>query len=446
MITYVIRRTAAFFYGEEVKVLILTFSYFCIIASYTLVRELRDVIFIQTVGQEHFHLAQIFSVIGLIPALLFYAYLVDHLKKQQLLYCYTLAYAFGTLLMALGIQTLTGPQAFIGSTIFGWAQYLFVEGYSAFVISSFWAFVNSITPVTGASRSYSFLVAGSKLGGMLTAASAWCIAYYSWFSDTRLLQCFLIAAASFIMVVPFLISYLIKHSQPVSLEGYQAYARDDDFIKSESTTNRLFAGLRLMISYPYVGGIFGLVFAWEAMNVVLNYQRLGLCVAACPTLHCLSTTLFQHIFLVHAFSFLIACFANHASFRSLSERQVLVGVPILTGLLSIVFFMCTTPAVAFACSIAIRALNYSLALSAREMLYIPTTRDTRFKSKSWIDAFGAKCARGFGALYSVGAQASLSKSMLYLVLCICITAGWIAIAYYLSKRFERAIKHNEVIG
>lgn len=452
MVTYVIRRTAAVFYGiqpiEQVKVLLLTFSYFCIIASYTLIRELRDVIFIHTVGQEYLHSAQIASVIGLIPALLFYAYLVDRLKKQQLLYCYTLFYGFGILIMAAGIHSITTntfPVTF-GSALFGWVQYLFVEGYTAFVVSSFWAFVNSMTSPVGASRSYSFLVAGSKLGGMLTSACAWAIAYYTTLSDIRLLQCFLIGAACFILFVPFCIAYLMKHAQPLALEGYRADIGQRETVKDQSASRRLFAGLRLMVSYPYVGGIFGLVFAWEAMNVVLNYQRLGLCVSVCQTMHGLSTALFQQIFLVHAFSFLIACFANHASFKSFTERQVLVGIPILTGILSVIFFISTIPGIAFACSIAIRALNYSLALSTREMLYIPTTRDTRFKSKSWIDAFGAKCARGFGALYSIGVQSCLSKSMLYLGLCVGITACWIVIAYYLSKRFERAIKHNEVIG
>ena len=59
--------------------------------------------------------------------------------------------------------------------IFGWLFYFFVEGYSPFMVSVFWAFANSVTDPNEAKKNYGLMVSGSKLGGMVSAGIAWMI-------------------------------------------------------------------------------------------------------------------------------------------------------------------------------------------------------------------------------------------------------------------------------
>ena len=59
--------------------------------------------------------------------------------------------------------------------IFGWLFYFFIEVFSPFVISVFWAFANSVYSPEAAKHNYALLVSGSKFGGMFTAGIAWAL-------------------------------------------------------------------------------------------------------------------------------------------------------------------------------------------------------------------------------------------------------------------------------
>ena len=65
---------------DRVKTFLLTAAFFLVIASYTLVKELKDSIFIEIVGKDYFATAKIVSMFVLIPAILLYAYLVDNMR------------------------------------------------------------------------------------------------------------------------------------------------------------------------------------------------------------------------------------------------------------------------------------------------------------------------------------------------------------------------------
>ena len=50
--------------------------------------------------------------------------------------------------------------------LFGWVFYFLNEGYSPFVLSVFWAYVNSVNNPTSAKKHYGLMIASSKLGGI----------------------------------------------------------------------------------------------------------------------------------------------------------------------------------------------------------------------------------------------------------------------------------------
>src|SRR5438105_11390593 len=80
---------------ERIKVLLLTMSFFMVIGGYTMIKELKDSIFVSIVGREYMPLAKMMSMFVLIPAILFYSKLVDILRRYQLLFFYYLLYSIG---------------------------------------------------------------------------------------------------------------------------------------------------------------------------------------------------------------------------------------------------------------------------------------------------------------------------------------------------------------
>lgn len=445
---------------ERVKLALLTFTFFFIIASYTLVKELKDSIFMTVIGKGYLPWVKIVSIATMIPAIMFYAFLVDKMRRAKLLAFYSFLYGFLGLVFAyymghptIGLaNTVASPNR-----IFGWLFYFFIEGYSPFIVGVFWAFANSITSPKAAKKNYGLMVSGSKLGGLLSALGAW------YFLSPNVLnisgvakhQILTAVSAMVLLFAPFAIWLLIKYVPGKYMHGYEAaYKLEKAKAKEgkEDSKVSILGGLKLLIQHPYVLGIFGFIFFYEVSFVVLNYQRMCLIDDCTSSIAGLSREFFWQISMVHLAGCIFSLFGTSALMRRLGERKCLMLVPIVSGLLFTYFIVMNTLNSMVAVFVLLRALNYAFSYPVRESLYIPTVKEIKFKSKSWIDAFGTKIAKAFGSSFNIvafrvlsnfGGGAFLAVNGAFLFL---IVAFWALTAFLLGKRFEWAVNNNEVIG
>ena len=51
----------------------------------------------------------------------------------------------------------------------------------------------------------------------------------------------------------------------------------------------------------------------------------------------------------------------------------------------------------FVATLVMKALSYALNNPCKEIMYIPTSKDVKFKAKSAIDMFGGRSAKAVGA-------------------------------------------------
>jgi len=453
------KSVAQFFFDvdrqERTKTILLALAFFFIIAGYTLVKELNDSIFVHIVGREYNPWARILSMICLVPAILVFSKCVDLVRKHQLIYIYSTIYGVGCLVFALFLGN--SEIGFLNAQpspyrLFGWILYIFIEGYSPFMVSLFWSFANSITSPNAAKKNYTLIVAASKIGGMFSAALAILFIRASYFgndsliADTNNHQILLASAGVFSLLVPLMIWLLVKLVPQRELHGYEAvYILEH---KKQYRKPGMISGLTALLKQPYLLGIFGLVFFWEVTNVVLQYQRIIIGAHTSNSISQFTSFLMEQVFLMHAMGLIIVLFGTRAFIALLGERRSLLLVPIVTGVLLMYCAIASTPTVMLLVYALLRSLNYAFTTPLRESLYIPTTSELRFKSKSWIDAFGAKIAKGFGAFYIIAAL-FISESMIWLSHSLFFTAIiglWITTAHWLGRRYERALKDDEVIG
>ena len=66
------------------------------------------------------------------------------------------------------------------------------------------------------------MVAGSKLGGIMCAFSAWLLLSSNWFSDVANLQVLLGVSSALLFIVPFIIYALIVKVPQKEMHGYEA--------------------------------------------------------------------------------------------------------------------------------------------------------------------------------------------------------------------------------
>lgn len=454
-----IKKIVEFFLGvdehERMKALLLMLSFFFIIGSYTILKELNDALFVSIVGKEFQPWARILSMLILVPAIFFYSRLVDVMRRHQLFYFYATLYGLGGLVFA---YLLGNPTIGLANTdaspyrLFGWIFYVFIEGYSPFMVSLFWAFANSINTPETAKSNYTFIVAGSKIGGMLTAAFAWWLltrplnAGVFSLNDVQNHQILLVIGSLFALCVPLVVYILMKKIPQKNLHGYEAVYRVEKQEKYHKTG--VISGLTTLLNQPYLLGIFGMVFFWEVTNVVFQYQRLCIGQLCSKTASEFTGFLFEQVFLMHALGFIIVLFGTRAFIELLGERRSLILVPVASGALFLYYLSSQSATAVLIVYALIRSINYAFAIPLRETLYIPTTKEMKFKSKSWIDAFGAKIAKGFGAQYIMFTLWIADSMVMFsnAIFFTCLISLWIIAAHLLGRRFESAVAKNEVIG
>lgn len=443
---------------ERLKVLFLTIAFFFIISAYTIAKDLKDVIFMSIVGKEYVPWAKVLSILVLIPSILLYSKLVDKIRRYQLLVVYTVFFGLVGLLFAffigdpnIGIaNTHTGPER-----IFGWLFYFFVEGYSPFVVSVLWAFANSITSPDAAKKNYGLMVSGSKVGGMLSAGLAWVLfssqipdGYNAMTVDIFKHQIVLVIASMMLLVVPIIVILLMRLVPGHYLHGYEAvYQAEKSKEKKRQPGAGILGGLTLLIKHPYVLGIFGMVFFYEMIGTVLSYLRLGIAQSNAATISNVSSFLYQMRFMMHTVGLLISLFGTRTLLKTLGERRCLLLIPILSGILLLYFMIATTPQALILAFVVLQSVNYAFSWPVRESLYIPTVKEIKFKSKSWIDAFGSKFGKTTGSTFNIiASRMGAALLPVHSVFFAVVVLLWFMDAFLLGRRFEKAVMNNEVIG
>jgi len=448
---------------ESIKTILLALCFFFVIGGYTLTKELKDSVFTNIVGYGYFPVAKLWSMVLLVGPLFLYAKLLDWFRRSHLIYIYFLFYALVGVVCAyfIGHPSIGILNTNIGShRYFGWMFYFFIEGYAPFIVGLMWAFTNSISKPESVKTNYVIMTLASKLGGIVTAGFAW------WFlrghnpqvdlcTEVQGYQILQLVASLCLFCVPFVIFTLMRVVPGYYLHGYEAVYQAEKKKKKErkaytwwDTIHSMFSGLELLLRYPYMLGILGMIFFWETLNTWLNYVRVSMGHKGTETLGEFGSYLFQQAFYTHVVGFLFAAIGTSLFIRWLGERGSLMLIPILTGAAVGYYLIAPSLESLSFTYVCMRVINLSLAFPLRESLYIPTTKELKFKTKSWIDGFGAKVSKGFGSIYNYMSEHYISADNYYtqIIFFICIVVPWTLTAFALGKRFDDAVKRGEAIG
>lgn len=450
---------------ERLKFLLLTLSFAFVIGSYTIAKELKDSIFVSIVGKEYLPTAKLLVIFLLIPAAMLYSRLVDMFRRYQVLAFYSLVYgimmAMFTILLGHSTIGLYNTDASV-HRLFGWFFYFILEGYSPFVVGVFWAYLNSVSSPDEAKNFYPIMVAGSKVGGIITALFAWYLLDHSMIltsfgninHDVVSHQILMGIVSVMLLCVPVILFALLRYVPGHYLHGYEAvYQMEKQHQKQDAkqgAASSVFSGIKLLVESPYILGIFGLVFFYETLNVVLNFQRIGLLQEAATSMAGLTASMFWQRFIMHVCGMMLSFFGVQFLLRRFEVRRCLLMVPFfVTALLIFFIFMSSADSIVYV-FLGLGTINYSLSAPLREALYIPATKDMKFKAKAWIDTFGTKFSKGFGSLFATitnflplaGGFVTMMYSGFFAVLMVL----WFVTSWLLGKKYEKAILNNEIIG
>ncbi|AWD32842.1 ATP/ADP carrier protein [Candidatus Fokinia solitaria] len=444
------------------KLMISGLLFFLIISSYTIVKELQNIVFPAFLGIDKVPLAKLITLLSLLPAALVDAYLVDRVRRSTLLVIYLAIWVIIGLYMSFGLplnslnlsSTKVTLTTFQSSTI--WAFFLFVEGYTVFLMSTFWSFTNSISNPKSAKHTYGFIVASSKLGGMLTAILAWALFSTSiglGFSTIGKLKLLMILAVSLLAIALFIIYLAMEYLPSDVFKGYHNVAITEEKVQKTG----IFNGIKLLFVNRYVFGIFVLMLCTDAINEVVNYQRLNFIFNQAKNssgfndariVH-LASSAYSQIAYMQLTAFILSFFVTNGLLRFIGVRRSLFIVPTFVGIGVTLYFLTGMHQLIIYLYVSLHALNYSLGTPVRESLYVVTDRDVQVKSKFVIDACAVKLSKSFSQgfnyynvqyiLSTFGKRISLLANNVFM---LSFCAIWICAAYFMGKAYESKNKEK----
>lgn len=444
MANKIIRALWGNLHGEELKKYsILALGFFFLIGSWWPLKTLKDSIFINTVGPEYLPYVKILSVSLFFPIVLLYSRLVDMYNKEKLIYFFLGVY---TVLGLVFVYFLHHPSIGVANAatdpkrLLGWAFYVFCESYIDLIMTLYWSFVNDITTPESAKKGYGLIMFGSQLGGFLFTLLGNFLSYdASQYTKSVPLIAF-ISVLMFIMIAA-TVWLLTKVLRTSSMTGYEEQVQPTESKHKQAAVGFL-DGLKFLLTHSYVMGIFGLVFFQEVVSTVMGFQMSLLAKSTYIEPGLVNKFLFEYGLAVQAISCVFALIGTSVFHRWFGIRTSLIAYPFCIGVFIVWYLLSPTLWTIVYVMLIAKALGYALNQPTKEALYIPTSRNIKYKSKAWIEMFGKRFSKASGSVVNgmVGQALTLAGGFT-----IGLIALWVGLAAVIGKVFNKTVEENKLI-
>ncbi len=432
--------------NEVQKFSLLSLAFFFTIGSYWLLKTLKDGFFFNVVGGIYQPRAKMLSLIVISIFVLIYSKLVDLFHRHQLFYIigsfFAIYFGFVSILIIFPFGDI-GSFYFKFIQIIGWITYVMVESYGSIMVALFWSFVASTTDTQSAKRGYFLIIAGAQLGAITGPFLAWNATTFG------LPILFAFATGCILLVILVIKKFMLVMPKDELIGGQQD-------LRPEKKTG-FFEGLKLTLTRPYLFGVLLLVIFFEIVSTIVDYQMMiqasGLPEYASKE----ALTSFVGMFgmATNGLALVMALFGTGYLIKKMGLRFCLLAFPVSIGIaISILYFFIRLNVLApknllwvtFLVVIIAKGLSYALNNPAKEVMYIPTSRDAKFKAKGWIDMFGARGAKALGSGFNEFLNQT-PEVLLYFgsIVSLGIIGIWIVVAYFMGNRFNRLIKSGKII-
>ena len=404
---------------EELRALLWSFAYFfCLLASYYILRPLRDEMGIAG-GVRNLQWLFTATFLVMLAAVPLYGALVARLPRRRFIPIvyrfFALNIAAFWLLLWLGVGT-----QYVARIFFVW-----ISVFNLFAVSVFWSFMADLFTAEQGKRLFGFIAAGGTLGALAGPALALTLSVPLGPANLLIFAGLLLEAAV----------YCVSRLEPAA-SGARA--------GSEELGGSWVAGIAMVLRSPYLAGIALWVALLSVAGTFVYFQQANI-VASASDDPAVRTRIFATIDLV------VAVLTVAVQFLATGRLIARFGVGPAAGFLPIVF-AAGFAALAFSPALGVviafqaiqRSANFALSNPAREVLFTVLAREEKYKAKNVIDIVvfrGADAAGGwlFAALRGLGMELQAIS-----LAAIPAMAAWFALALALGRAQEhRAGGRNE---
>jgi len=434
--------------GEGPAGIALLLGMFLVLAAYYFVKPARDgLLAVSPAGGLSETELKAYSSFGqslcLLAALPLYDHLSKRLSRRTLVCTVTLFFAANLLVFwALQPGLLFDDVGYVGI-----AFYLWVGIFNVFIVAQFWSFANDLYSDERGKRLFPVIAIGATAGAAVGAGLA--KALVSLVGTYGLLLVAAVVLSSSLLAM--------RAAEHAGTEGNGMPIR-----RGRSETRDAAGGLALVFRHPYLLATAALVLMVNWVNTngenllfgaVESHLRAevatrGIAGAVAQAFIRDQTTHFYGdlFFWVNLIALLLQTFVASRLLRYGGFAATLLVLPVIS--LSSYVLMAVHPALGVirGMKIAENATDYSLNNTAKQVLWLPTTVDMKYRAKAAIDTLFVRAGDGLAALTAfVGIELLGASLRLLFAFNACLAVGWLVVAIrigHLHERLRRADRRS----
>jgi AAA family ATP:ADP antiporter len=425
--------------GEAISALLLTANVFLLLSAYYVLKPLREALILaKESGAEYKSYlsgAIALFLFVLVPA---YGKLVDALPRIKLVIGVNLAFAAQLLLFYVAIAIPTLKENL------GYFFYVWVGIFNVMVVAQFWGYANDLYEKEQGDRLFPMVAIGASVGAAVGSKGAK-ILIQGLGEPTMLL------VAAGLLVLCAGLYFLVERREGNPTEAAPASRSGGEDKKSKK------GGFTLVLSERYLLllALFALIYNWVNSNGEYMLSRViqdeamkaihAGKLAAQDKGNAIGAAYADFFFYVNVAGVLLQAFVVSRVVRWLKLPAAFLFMPVLALTNALLFAF--VPFVAKIGKGAENAIDYSLNNTLKQMLWLVTSADMKYKAKQVVDTFCVRMGDFFSAISVLVAVDLLKFSVpRFAWLSVVLAAAWVVVAIAIGRLYHRFEERKEKLG
>ena len=415
--------------GEAATVLMLALNVFLILAAYYIVKPVREALILAVPhGAEIKSYASAAQALILLAAVPLYAWIAGRYPRRQLINGVTIFFA--AVLVLFYVMVAAGAPIAI-------VFFLWIGIFNLMVPAQFWAFANDLyTPESG-ERLFVIVAFGASAGAVFGSYIAGHL-----ISLLGINQLILVSAAT--LISSLVLTNIIDRRERLNDSGNAGSAPEEPLGKS--------GAFELLLKRRYLLLIAFLIFILNWVNTtgeyILGRTVREAAIAASVGTAAAESAVEDFIGAFYADFFTVVNFAGlvlqlffvSRILKYLGVRTAMFVLPLIALGGYIVAAVVPVLSMIRSVKIAENSTDYSLQNTVRHILFLPVTREEKYKAKQAIDTFFQRGGDVMSALtVFVGTALLALGTREFALINIVLVLAWIVIAWMIAREYQRLV-------
>jgi AAA family ATP:ADP antiporter len=412
--------------GEGGTALLMFLNLLILFIAYYVIRTVRDATILATggaVAQSYASAAMAVVLLGFIPL---YSWFASRVDRARLIFGVTLFFVVTLVLFSLAF----GGNARVAALVF----FIWVGIFNNSTVAQFWSFANDVYPQAVGERLFPIVALGATIGAPLGSKLAGML-FRTGIRPTLILQ---IAAG---LLLAQLAVYVLIQRREARRRADQTAAAKELIPPGD--------GFALVFRNPYLRLIAVLIIILNIVNTNGNFvwnsavvSAANAAIQANPSMDKVAFigetladfTFWQNVLVVLMQAFLVSRIAKY-----LHMPGVLLALPLVALSGNVLIAAGAGFAIIRAAKMAENATDYSVMNTGRQMLWLPTRREEKYKAKQAIDTFFVRAGDVLSALMVFGVTALAVPAGRMALVNVVLIVLWLAVIAALLRRHRSLV-------